>query len=266
MSASQSAGLVSVNGMQLYWERRGTGGTPIIAIHGGFGLASGLEVLLDEVAEHRCVIAVALQGHGHTADIDREFSFESFGDDLAGVVKGLELGKVDLLGYSLGGGAALRATLQHPELIRRQILVAIPFRRDGWLQEVREGMDQLNRSRFPTMEHTSVYQGFREVAPDPDAFLTLMDKTGDLLRRPYDWSDEIRTITTPTMLVFGDADSIPPSHAALFFSLLGGGQKDGGWDGSLPTEMRLAILPGRTHYNLLESPDLPRLVTEFTAS
>jgi pimeloyl-ACP methyl ester carboxylesterase len=265
MGAPQSSGLVPVHGMQLYWERRGTGGTPIIVVHGGFGVASGLEGVLEELAQHRCVIAIELQGHGHTADIDRAFSFEDFGDDIAGVIHGLELGKVDLLGYSLGGGAALRATLQHPDLIRRQILVSIPFRREGWLPEVRGGMDQLNSSRFAMLEHTPLHQSFREVAPDPDAFLTLMDKTGELLRSPYDWSDAVRKLSTPTMLMFGDADSISPTHAAEFFALLGGGQQDGGWDGSLPTQMRLAILPGRTHYNLLDSPDLPRLVMEFTA-
>ena len=265
MAAPQSSGLVSVHGMELYWERRGTGGTPILVIHGGFGLASMLEELLDELAVHRCVIAIELQGHGHTGDVDRPFSFETFGDDIAGVITALELERVDLLGYSLGGSAALRATIQHPDLIRRLILVSIPFERDGWLLEVRAGMDQLDSSRVEMLQQSPMYQGFRDVAPNPDSFWSLMDKTGALLRTPYDWSDEIRELTTPTMLVYGDADSISPAHAAAFFALLGGGLRDGGWDGTLPTQMRLAILPGRTHYNILDSPDLPRLVMAFTA-
>lgn len=92
-----------------------------------------------------------------------------------------------------------------------------------------------------------------------------MDKTGDLLRRPYDWSDEVSQLTMPTLLVYADADSIPPSHAAEFFALLGGGLKDAGWDGSLPTSMRLAILPGLTHYNIFVTPQLAAVVEEFIA-
>lgn len=265
MGAPQSTGLVLVNGMRMYWERRGTGGTPILVVHGGFGLTSMMEALLDEIAEHRCVIAVELQGHGHTNDIDRPFSFEDFGDDIAGVITGLELDRVDLFGYSLGGLASIRAAIQHSDLIRRLIVAAVPFKREGWLPEVRAGMDQLNRSGFAMLEQSPMYQGFREVAPEPNSFESLMDKTGAVLQHDFDWSDDIRGLAMPTMLMYGDADSVSPTHAAEFFALLGGGQRDGGWDGTTPTSMRLAILPGRTHYNLLDSPYIPRLVTEFTA-
>jgi pimeloyl-ACP methyl ester carboxylesterase len=93
-----------------------------------------------------------------------------------------------------------------------------------------------------------------------------MDRTGTLLRTPYDWTDEVRSITTPTLLVYADADSIPTSHAAEFFGLLGGGLADGDWDGSSPTEMRLAIVPNTTHYNVFDSPRIAGLVTEFLAA
>ena len=95
--------------------------------------------------------------------------------------------------------------------------------------------------------------------------MSLMDKTGSLLQHEFDWSEEIRSLAMPTMLLYGDADSISSSHAAEFFALLGGGQNDGGFDGTTPTSMRLGIVPGRTHYNLLDSPYIARLVTEFTA-
>ena len=91
----------------------------------------------------------------------------------------------------------------------------------------------------------------------------LVTKMGDLLRKDYDWSKDVATIKAPTMLVVGDADSIHPEHAVEFFKLLGGGTKDGGWDGSGISNARLAILPGLTHYNIFSSPALAPTVTPF---
>jgi pimeloyl-ACP methyl ester carboxylesterase len=221
--------------------------------------------LLDELAVRRRVIAIELQGHGHTADIDRDFSFEAFGDDIAGVVEHLELGRVDLLGHSFGGFACLRAALQHPELVRRLALVSIPCRRDGWFPEVLEGMSQVSSAGFDQMRHSPMYEAWTKVAPDLSSFPALMDKTANLLRTSYDFTDEVRTLDLPTLLVYGDADSIPTSHAAEFFALLGGGLRDAGWDGSLRGANRLAILPGLTHYDVFGTPQLAAVVEEFIA-
>jgi pimeloyl-ACP methyl ester carboxylesterase len=90
-----------------------------------------------------------------------------------------------------------------------------------------------------------------------------MDRTGALLRTPYDWTEEVRAITAPVQLVYGDADSIPPAHAAEFFALLGGGLRDAGWDGSARPASRLAVLPGRTHYDISPSPELAGVVDGF---
>jgi pimeloyl-ACP methyl ester carboxylesterase len=90
-----------------------------------------------------------------------------------------------------------------------------------------------------------------------------MDRTGALLRTPYDWTEEVRAITAPVQLVYGDADSIPPAHAAEFFALLGGGLRDAGWDGSARPASRLAVLPGRTHYDISSSLELAGVVDGF---
>jgi pimeloyl-ACP methyl ester carboxylesterase len=259
-------GYAPVNGIDVYWESRGSGDIPLVVVHGGFGLISMFGEALDQLAEQRRVIAIELQGHGHTRDVDRPFSFEAFGDDIAGLVEHLGLEQVDLLGYSLGGSASLRCAIQHPEQVRRLALVSIPCRRDGWFPEVRAGLDQLSSAAFKTMRQSSMYRAWCEVAPDADAFPALMDKTGDLVRRPYDWTDDVKAMTTPTLLVYADADSIPPSHAAEFFALLGGGLRDPGWDGSAPpTSSRLAIVPGLTHYNIFRAAQLVRLVADFLA-
>src|SRR6202041_2407923 len=109
-----STGYAPVNGVQMYWESRGEGGVPLIVTHGGYGLTSVFGDLLDELSGPRQVIAIELQGHGHTRDTDRAFRWESFGDDIAALIGHLELGQADLLGYSLGGSASLRCAIQHP--------------------------------------------------------------------------------------------------------------------------------------------------------
>jgi len=138
-------GHTRVNGVELYWESRGAGGTPLILVHGGFGLASSFASLAERWATSRRVIAVELQGHGHTPDIQRPFSYHAFGDDLAGLIEALGLEQADVLGYSLGAGASLRCALQHPGRVRRLVLVSFPCRSEGWFPEVRAGMAQVGR-------------------------------------------------------------------------------------------------------------------------
>jgi pimeloyl-ACP methyl ester carboxylesterase len=262
-TAAVSEGYAPVNGVKMYWRSRGEGATPLVVVHGGFGLADMFGDVLDRLAERRRVIAVELQGHGHTRDVDRPFRCESFGDDLAALIGHLGLEQADLLGYSLGGGACLRAAIQHPERVRRLAVVSAPHKRDAWFPEVLEGMAQVGSAGFEMMRHSPMYAAYAAVAPDVDAFPTLMDRTGELLRRPYDWTEEVRALTVPTQLVFADADSIPPAAAAEFFALLGGGLRDAGWDGAGRPAARLAILPGRTHYDVFQAPELADAVTRF---
>jgi len=257
-------GYAPANGIDIYWESRGSGGTPLVLLHGGYGLASIFDGLAGQLAADRQVIALELQGHGHTADIDRSFTWDDFGDDVAEVIHHLGLGPVDLLGCSLGGIASLRCAIRHPEAVRKLIVVSAPFRRAAWFPEVIAGFDQMTGATlFDMLRHSPMYSEWLKVAPDTASFPTLIDKTGALLRQPYDWSAEVGQLDLPVLLVYGDSDSIAPSHAAEFYALLGGGQRDPGWDGTLSTPSRLAIVPGRTHYNILDSPLLPGMIAEF---
>lgn len=264
MTEPTSTGYADVNGLEMYWESRGHGGTPLVVVHGGFGQASSFGDLLDRWAASRRVIAIDLQGHGHTRDIDRAFSWEAFGDDIAGVIEALGLAPADLFGYSLGGSASLQAAIQHPNRIRRLALVSIPCRRDGWFPEVREGMSHVGSTGFDQMKQSDLYADWAAVAPDPHAFPALMDKTGALLRMPYDWSEEIPKLPMPVQLVYADADSVPVTHIAEFYALLGGGLRDAGWDGSLRGRNRLSIAAGSTHYNVCQSPAIAGIVDHFT--
>jgi pimeloyl-ACP methyl ester carboxylesterase len=249
--------------MKLYWESYGSGGTPLIVVPGGFGLISMLGELIDNLAGRRRVVAIELQGHGHTLDIDRPFSYEAFGDDIAALIGHLGLERADLLGYSLGGGCCLRAAIQHPDLVRRLALVSVPCRRGGWFPEVLAGFDRMGSAGFAELKQSALYEAWSRVAPDPEAFPALMDKTGDLLRRPYDWSDDVWELAMRTLLVYGDADSIPFAHAAEFFALLGGGLQDAGPDGSARSAAQLAVLPGLTHYDIVQSSQLAAVADRF---
>jgi pimeloyl-ACP methyl ester carboxylesterase len=261
MTAPQS-GYAPVNGLQMYYEIHGAG-EPLILLHGGFGMTGMFGAMLPLLAEKRQVIAADLQGHGRTADIDRPLSLEAMGDDVAALIRHLGFAQADLMGYSMGGGAALQAAIQHPELVRKLVVVSIPFKRAGWYPEQVAAMNQMGASTAEFMKNTPMYEGYAAVAPDPDHFPILCEKMGEMLGRDYDYGAGVKGLTMPVLIVAGDADGMPPSHAALFFELLGGGLRDGSWDRSGMSKSQLAILPGVTHYDIFMSPALPAVVHAF---
>jgi pimeloyl-ACP methyl ester carboxylesterase len=236
----------SVNGLDIYYEIHGTG-QPLILLYGGLGGISMFGEVLPLLANTQQVIAVDLQAHGHTADIDRSLRFELMGDDIAALIKHLGCEKANVVGYSLGGGVALRTVIQHPAVVKTLVLVSTPFSQDGWYSEVVANMARLSGAAAASMQETPMYRSYVSVAPRPEDFPLLLDKVGDLLRQKYDWSKDVAALEMSTMIVYGDAGSIPPAHGVRFFELLGGGQGDAGWDGARMPNARLAILPATTH-------------------
>jgi pimeloyl-ACP methyl ester carboxylesterase len=251
-----------VNGISLYYEIHGIG-EPLVLLHGGVGALEMFGEVLPMLAENYQVIAVDLQAHGRTADIDRPLSYEFMADDIAALIQHLGFEKADVMGYSLGGGVALRTAIQHPEVVRKLVLVSATFKRDGWYPELLAGQAAMNAEAAEAMKPTPLYQLYANIAPRVEDWSVLITKLGDLLRQDYNWSEEVATIKAPTLLVVGDADGIRTSNTVEFFELLGGGQKDAGWDGSSMSNARLAILPGMTHYQIFASPALAAIVTPF---
>lgn len=251
-----------VNGLHLYYEPHGSG-HPLVLLHGGMGSVEMFGQILPALAERRQVIAVDLQGHGRTGDVDRPLRFESMADDIAALIRHLGLPEADVLGYSLGGAVALRTAIQHPRLVRRLVLVSIPCKREGWYPEVLAGFDQLGEQLAEQMRSTPAYELYARVAPRLQDWPVLWARSGELLRRDYDWSAEVAALTAPTMLVFADADSVRTAHMVEFFGLLGGGHRDADWDGSDRPTARLAVLPGLTHYDIVTSPALAAAVIPF---
>ena len=206
----------------MYYEIHGAG-RPLILLHGGVGAIEVFGEVLPLLAEGRRVIAVDLQAHGRTADIDRPLSFELMADDIAALIKHLGLEKADLMGYSLGGGVALQTAIRHPEVVRKLVVVSTPFKKDGWYPEILAAMGQMGPEAAEPMKQTPMYQVYASVAPNPEDWPVLLTKLGQLLGKNYDWSKEVAAMEAPTLIVVGDADSVRTAHAVEFFELLGGG-------------------------------------------
>ena len=175
----------------------------------------------------------------------------------------LRFEEADVMGFSLGGGVALRTAIQHPRKARKLVLVSTPFKRNGWYPEVLAAMAQSSPESAEGMKVSPMYEVYSRIAPRVEDWPVLFAKLGALLRQDYDWSTEVAAMKTPTMLAIGDADSVRTSHAVEFFELLGGGKKDAGWDGSGMSSARLFVLPGITHYNIFDAPALAAAVVPF---
>jgi len=261
-NASQTA---AVNGIELGYQVFGQG-DPLVLLHGGFGSVEMFGPNVDALAAGRQVIGVDLQSHGRTPAADRAMRFDTMADDIAGLIRHLGLGKADVMGFSLGGGVALRTAIQHPDVVKRLVLVSTPFESDGWYPEMRAAMKAMGPEIAEPFKQTPMYEAYKQVAPDVEAWPVLVTQVTELLKLDYDWSAEVPRLSMPVMLVIGDADGLPPSHAVDFFELLGGGKRDASWDRSGMTPHRLAILPGVTHYDINVSPALPQAVIPFLES
>lgn len=246
-------GYAPVNGLEMYYEIHGQG-EPLILIHGGFGTTGMFGGLLPGLAQTRQVIPVELQGHGHTADIDRPLRFELLADDIAALIRHLGYSQADIFGYSLGGGVAMQLAFRHPDVVRKLALMSAPYKSEGWYPEVRASMGHANAD---ALNGTIMHQAYLAAAPNPEDWPTLVNKTNELLSSPpYDWTAEVRGLQMPVLLIGADADGFPPAHLVEMYGLLGGGQRDPGWDGAGRPASQLAIIPGTTHYDLLFRADV----------
>jgi pimeloyl-ACP methyl ester carboxylesterase len=253
-----------VNGLKLYYETHGAG-RPLILLHGGLMSGETFGPVLPLLAARHQVVAVDLQGHGRTADIDRPIDVRLMADDIAALIDHLRLEKPDLVGYSLGGGVALHAAAKYPQKVRRLVAASANIRPDAIYPEMRAQQAQVSAAAAPFMKDTPMYQLYQRVAPRPEDFPRLLDKIGQSMARDFDYSREVRSLKVPTLIVAADADMAPPSHYVEVFKLLGGGIRDGGWMGEGRPEggHALAILPGLTHYNLGNSPLFATVILAF---
>lgn len=256
------AGYADVNGLHMYYEIYGQG-QPLILLHGGFGSTGMFSTIMSTLSEKRQVIVADMQAHGRTADIDRPLSFEAMSEDIVALIKFFKFASADIMGYSVGGNVALHTVIKHPELVRRVVIVSAPFKRKGEYADILAQQDQMGPQAAEFMKQLPVYPAYAKIAPKPEDWPRLVTKMAQLIQKDYDWSADVKNIKPPLLIVCGDADMFPPSHAAEFFALLGGGQKDAGWDGKARPQSQLAILPNATHYNIFMNPALATTANNF---
>jgi pimeloyl-ACP methyl ester carboxylesterase len=255
-SGTQGTGhYIEVNGLNLYYETHGAG-RPLILLHGGLGSGEMFGPVLPALGERHQVIAPDLQGHGRTADIDRPLDVRLMADDIAALIDHLGLEEPDVVGYSLGGGVALQTAIKYPGLVRRLVAASAHIRRDAVYPEMLAQQGQVSGAAAEFMKDTPMYQLYQRVAPRPEDFPRLLDKIGEAMAKDFDFTEEVRGLQVPTLIVAADADMAPPSHYTEVFNLLDGGLRDGGWmgEGRPKGGHALAILPGLTHYSIFSSP------------
>lgn len=263
MASKITTGFAPINGLNLYYEIHGTG-EPLVMLHGGIGASEQLGPNVAALAKTRQVIIAHMQGHGFTRDVDRPYNYSAFANDVVGLLDHLAIKRADVLGYSLGAGIALRLAIQHPHRIGRLIMVSGTMAMTGQYPEV--------VAAFPAMVKNAAAIG-KSVAQSPLAttypdvnWEVAFRKTGALESEMWDWSAELDGIKTPALLIFADADSIRPAHMVEMYQKFGGGQRDAGLDGAARSASRLAILPGRTHYTMMETTEIADLVEAFLSA
>jgi pimeloyl-ACP methyl ester carboxylesterase len=223
-------GYAPVNGLDMYYEIHGAG-EPLVVLPGAYMTVELMGDLVPALARSHQVIAVEFQGHGHTADIDRPFSYQQFADDTAALLEQVGIAPADIYGST-----------------------------DGLYPEVIGGIEIITPEMF---DDTPWRQAYDRTAPDPSRFPTLVEKLKQLDITPFDWP--IDELTAPALILIGDSDGTRLEHAVEMFRRLGGGVF-----GDLAPELpvsQLAILPGTTHLGMLERTGwISSMVTTFLAA
>src|SRR5215212_3225187 len=238
MNDTYKGDYAEVNGLNIYYEMYGTG-QPLVLLHGAYMTIDAMGEVVPSLAETRQVIAAELQGHGHTAGIDRPITYEQMADDIAALLRHLVIEKADVFGHSMGGGVALQVAIRHPEAVRKLVVASASYTSDGMHPELLEMIPTLTPEAFAG---SPIEEAYLRTAPNPDDFPTLVAKLKRLDMEPFAWAPEdIRGIAAPTLLIVGDSDAIGLEHAVELFRLLGGGVM--GDLAGLPRS-QLAVLPG----------------------
>ena len=264
-TATTEAGrYADLNGLHMYYETHGTG-RPLVLLHGGLEAGEMFGPILPALTAQHQVVVPDLQGHGRTADIDRPLDVRLMADDIAALIDHLGLDRPDVVGYSLGGGVGFWTASRDPDRIRKLVMTSAHIWSDAIYPEMLAQQGQVGPQAAEFMKDTPMYRLYQRIAPRPEDFPRLLGKIGAAMAIDFDFSDEVRALTVPTMIACADADMAPPSHYVEVFGLLGGGQRDGGWmgEGRPAGGHALAIIPGTTHYDVFWSPVMMAAVLAF---
>jgi pimeloyl-ACP methyl ester carboxylesterase len=261
VSAQQTptTGYAQVNGLKMYYEVHGSG-EPVVLLHGAFmTITNNWTGWIDELAKTRKVIAVEMQGHGRTADIPRDITYENLADDVAALLDHLRIPKADLIGYSMGGGVAMECAIRHPDKVRKVVVISSTFRRDGM---VKEALDAFPKLTADALKGSPIEVEYKKLSPTPDDFPKFVKRVLAAATKGHDLgADKLKATTAPMFFIHGDADGVRLDHIAEMFRLKGG-ETHG--DLQPRSASRLAILPDTTHVTLMQRmPVIVPMVNDF---
>ena len=245
-----TTGYAPVNGLNMYYEVHGAG-EPVVLLHGSLmTITNNWQEMIAALSKTRKVIAVEMQGHGRTRDIDRDFSYENLADDIAALIDHLDVGKADLIGYSMGGGVAMQAAIRHPEKVRKVVSISAVSRHDGW---VKEALDAFPHMTADAVKGSPIETEYKKLSPTPNEFSSFIKRAIAMDVKPYDLgAEKLRATEAPMFFIHGDADGVRLEHIAEMFRLKGG---EIFGDMRPRSASRLAILPNTTHVTLMEKVD-----------
>ena len=250
-AALPTTGYAPVNGVNMYYEVHGTG-EPVVLLHGSFmTITTNWQDMIAALSMTRTVVAVEMQGHGRTRDIERDFSYESLADDIAALVDYLNVGKADVIGYSMGGGVAMQVAIRHPAQVRKVVSISAVSRHDGW---VKEAVDAYTKMTAEMFKGSPIETEYKKLSPTPNEFPSFIRRVIAMDLEPYDFgADQLKATKAPMFFIHGDADGVRLEHIAEMFRLKG---DEIHGDMRPRSASRLAILPNTTHVTLMQKVDV----------
>src|SRR5436309_2824808 len=238
------SGYADVNGVHMYYETYGEG-TPLILLHGGMlSIDLNFAGLIPTLAKKHRVIGVELQGHGRTADTDREITPAALASDVVGLLDHLGIDRAHVLGHSMGGGVTMELAVSYPDRMRSVVPISISVRPDGMHDDLKDPSKFATSPIMPTQQDFMEFKSeYERLSPHPDHFDEFLARLSASNADLQGWSDaQLAAVTAPVLLVQGDRDFTTNAHGALMQQLIPGSQ--------------LAILPNTTHMQVTRRADL----------
>jgi pimeloyl-ACP methyl ester carboxylesterase len=250
MVTARAHATIEVDGTPVFYETEGDG-DPLVLLHGGLADNSTWAAQFAGLAPHCRVVAPERQGHGHTPDRPGPITYEAMAEQTVGLLRALELGPANLVGWSDGGMVGILVAAQHPQLVRTLTVCGTAFSYAGYVPGAMEELVALTSED----DNIALFAALHAVSsPDgPEHFPEVWNKIRTLWSTPFDWTAIIGRITAPTLVMVGDDDYVSVPHAEEFARRVTRGQ--------------LAVAPGASHVLPMEKPELfNQLVLDFTSN
>jgi pimeloyl-ACP methyl ester carboxylesterase len=241
-----NSGYAPANGIKVYYEVYGEG-KPIVLLHGAFyTIDMNWSQLIPELSKTRKVVALEMQGHGHTPFSDRELSITTLASDVEKVMDYLKIDSADVVGYSMGGSVAYQFAVQSPKRLRKLVIISSTYKTDGWLPVVNGAFEDFKPEFF---DNTPIKAAYDAVAPDKTKWTKFLQQMFAFAKVPFNVGDSnIAKISAPVLIISGDNDGLDKIELAKTYQLLGGGVSA---DMQPMPKSQLAIVPSQGHVSLM---------------